>query len=55
MRVFYCTAKNYFLGKHMKHSGLNKEYILRLVRTDTARYDDKLVHEGLHVKAPSAV
>ena len=25
---------------------------MRLVRTDTARYDDKLVHEGLHVKGP---
>lgn len=49
---FLLHRQNYFLGKHMKHSGLDKEYILRLVRTDTARYDDKLVHEGLHVKGP---
>lgn len=40
---------NYFLGKQMKHSGLNKEYHLRLVRKEGARYEGGLVHEGLKV------
>ncbi len=43
------SFSNYFLGKRMKHSGLNKEKHLRLVRTDQAHYDGGLVHEGLKV------
>ncbi len=49
---FLLHRQNYFLGKHMKHSDLDKEYILRLVRTDGAHYDGKLVHEGLHADGP---
>lgn len=41
---------NYFLGKQMKHSGLNHEYHLRLVRKDKAHYEGGLVHEGLKVE-----
>ena len=41
---------NYFLGKKMRFSGLNKEKHLRLVRTPKARYVGGLVHEGLEVK-----
>ena len=40
---------NYFLGKKMRFSGLNKEHHLRLVRTQKARYVGGLVHEGLEV------
>lgn len=47
---FKLHRRNYFLGKEMKHSGLNKDYILRLVRTDAARYNDNLVHESLQLK-----
>ena len=46
---FYIPFSNYFLGKQMKHSGLNKEYHLRLVRKDKAHYEGGLVHEGLKV------
>lgn len=41
---------NYFLGKKMRFSGLNKETHLRLVRTQQAKYVGGLVHEGLEVK-----
>lgn len=41
---------NYFLGKKMRFSGLNKETHLRLVRTKNAKYVGGLVHEGLDVK-----
>lgn len=41
---------NYFLGKKMRFSGLNKEKHIRLVRTKQARYVGGLVHEGLEVK-----
>ncbi len=46
---FMIPFANYFLGKRMKHSGLNKEQHLRLVRTDKATYEGGLVHEGLKV------
>ena len=46
---FNIPFSNYFLGKKMKHSGLNKEHHIRLVRTQKAKYIVGLVHEGLKV------
>lgn len=40
---------NYFLGKKMRFSGLNKEKHLRLVRAQSAHYVGGLVHEGLKI------
>lgn len=40
---------NDFLGKRMTHGGLKKEYILRLARTNKAKYEGGLVHEKLVV------
>ena len=40
---------NDFLGKRMTHGGLKKEYILRLVLTQKAKYEGGLVHEKLVV------
>ncbi len=44
------TRVNHFLGKRMNHSGIDKEHILRLVRTEKAEYRGGLVHEVLHVE-----
>ena len=49
---FYIPFCNYFLGKKMRFSGLNKETHIRLVRTHKAKYVGGLVHEGLDVKGP---
>lgn len=46
---YYLPFCNYFLGKKMRFSGLNKETHLRLVRTRKAKYVGGLVHEGLEV------
>ena len=46
---------NYFLGKKMRFSGLNKEKHLRLVRTQQAQYVGGLVHEGLEISGPVAL
>ncbi len=46
---YYFPFCNYFLGKKMRFSGLNKEKHLRLVRTPKAHYVGGLVHEGLEV------
>ena len=45
---------NDFLGKRMHHSGIKKEYILRLVRTQKARFEGGKVHEKLVVSGPTA-
>lgn len=47
---FELTRVNCFLGKRMQHGGLKKEHILRLVRTQKARYEGGLVHERLCVQ-----
>ncbi len=41
---------NEFLGKRMKHSGIKKEYIVRLVRTEKAKFVGGKVHEKLEVQ-----
>ena len=51
---YYLPFCNYFLGKKMRFSGLNKEKHLRLVRTQHAHYVGGLVHEGLEVKGALA-
>lgn len=51
---YYLPFCNYFLGKKMRFSGLNKEKHLRLVRTAKAHYVGGLVHEGLEVEGPLA-
>ena len=45
---------NYFLGGRMNHSGLNNEYILRLIRIGSGRYREVLVHEGLEIEGKIA-
>ena len=46
---FEINFSNFFLGKEMKHSGLNNERHIRLVRTEKAKYVGGLVHESLEV------
>ena len=46
---FEINFSNFFLGKEMKHSGLNNERHIRLVQTKKAHYVGGLVHEGLEV------
>ena len=40
---------NYFLGGQMKHSGLENEYILRLIKVGSGKYKNVLVHESLEI------
>ncbi len=49
---YYLPFCNYFLGKKMRFSGLNKERHLRLVQAQKSHYVGGLVHEGLEVKGP---
>ena len=51
---FYIHRINYFLGGRMNYSGLNKEYILRLIRIGSGQYRNVLVHEGLEITGKTA-
>ncbi len=51
---FELPRVNYFLGKRMRFGGIKKENILRLVRTEKAKYVGGLVHETLHVNGKVA-
>ena len=42
----------YFLGKPMKRCGWGNEKQLRLFRRDKGRYDQRRVHENIHVRGP---
>ncbi|MCL2390933.1 MAG: glycosyltransferase family 2 protein [Endomicrobia bacterium] len=44
---FYVPRENYFLGRKMKHSGLAKEYRLRLAKKSKSKYVGGLIHEEL--------
>ncbi|MDD6174102.1 MAG: glycosyltransferase family 2 protein [Elusimicrobia bacterium] len=47
---YYLKRSSVFLGRRMKHSGVNNEKILRLVKTASAEYTGGRVHEVLEVK-----
>jgi hypothetical protein len=42
---FLIPRKNFFLGRWMKHGGFWPDPKLRLFRRDTARFENRLVHE----------
>ena len=46
---FYLIRTNFFLGKQMKHSGINKEYRLRLAKKTLSKYVGGIIHEELIV------
>ena len=47
---FILIRTNFFLGKRMKYSGLNKEERLRLAKKSLSKYVGGCVHERLEVK-----
>ncbi|MCG3119793.1 MAG: hypothetical protein ALAOOOJD_02305 [bacterium] len=38
-----------FLGKWIRHGGWYPGYVLRLFRREAGRFNDKQVHEGVHI------
>jgi len=44
---YYIPRLSNFLGKWIKHSGWQPDYVLRLFRKSSARFDQSLVHEKL--------
>jgi glycosyltransferase involved in cell wall biosynthesis len=42
----------HFLGRRLRFGGCAREYHLRLFRRSAARYEGKMIHEGIHVEPP---
>ncbi len=52
---FYIARRNHFLGRWIKHGGFWPDRKLRLFLRESARFEDRLVHEDANVKGPTAV
>lgn len=44
---YWIRRENYFLGRVMRGGGWGADKVIRLIRRDRARYDDRLVHEEI--------
>lgn len=50
---FLVRRKNYFLGRWIRHGGFWPDSKLRLFRRGTGRFEDRAVHEDIHVGGPT--
>ncbi len=41
---FWIYRKNYYMGRHLKHGGWNRDKVIRLFRKSKCRYEEKHVH-----------
>jgi glycosyltransferase involved in cell wall biosynthesis len=51
---YYVKRRNLFLKKWISHGGWYPDYTLRLFKRGHGRFDDAIVHEGLHVTGKTA-
>ena len=51
---FWIPRKNFFLRRWIKHGGFYPDPKLRLFRRGTGQFEDRMVHEDLHVKGTTA-
>ncbi|MBN2348946.1 MAG: glycosyltransferase family 2 protein [Bacteroidales bacterium] len=42
--AYWIYRKNYFMGRHLKHGGWNRDKVIRLFRKDKCGYEEKHVH-----------
>ena len=45
--AFWIGRQSYFMGKQVNYSGWQKDKVVRLIRRDKCRYDNKQVHEEI--------
>lgn len=45
---YWIRRRNFFLGREIRRSGWQNDWVLRLVRRSRARYRERQVHEVLH-------
>lgn len=45
--AFWVARRNFFMGKEVHHSGWQGDTVVRLIRRDLCRYNDRQVHEEI--------
>ncbi len=51
---FWIPRKNFFLGRWIRHGGFYPDPKLRLFRRGGGRFEERLVHEDVHPRGPTA-
>jgi len=51
---FWIPRKNFFLGRWIRHGGFYPDPKLRLFRRGAGQFEDRLVHEDIHLDGPTA-
>ncbi len=51
---YFLRRRSFFLGHPIRHCGWGHDRVLRLFRAGRGRYDDRLVHELLHLDGVAA-
>lgn len=49
---YWVRRRNFFLGRPLRHGDWGRDTVIRLVRRDRARYQDRLVHEEIDLAGP---
>jgi len=52
--AYFIRRQLYFMGKKIKYSGFQTDWVIRLFKKGTAQYNGNLVHETLEVKGTTA-
>ena len=52
--AYYVRREFHFMGKRIKYSGLQNDWVIRLFHKGYCRYDGNLVHETLEVRGSTA-
>ncbi len=47
---YFINRKNFYLGKWIRHCGINPDYHVRLFNRKKAAVNDRIVHEGIEVQ-----
>lgn len=50
VQAFRVHRRSFYLGKMIKHSGWNKDYPLRIFNRNAGGFNEKAVHESVHVE-----
>ena len=45
--AYWIRRQNYFMGKKIRYSGWQSDAVIRLIKRDVCRYNDKQVHEKI--------
>ncbi|MBN1821793.1 MAG: glycosyltransferase family 2 protein [Prolixibacteraceae bacterium] len=53
--AYWFYRKNYFLGKEVNYSGWQNDKVIRLIKKDTCRYNNKPVHEEIETSGTTGL